>query len=80
MTEKQNQKYAYYNRITWIIYAFLAVTLACVLVLFVARDTEEQFFYGFITIGAAYAFRPTKQYIGKLVFRFTGISDSSDKK
>ena len=45
MTDNQDQKYAYYTKVAWAIYALLALILAAVLVLFVAQDNEERFFY-----------------------------------
>ena len=79
MTDNQNQKYLYYTKVAWTIYYLLALVLACVLVLFVAQDNEERFFYGFMTVAAAYVFRPTEKYIGKLIFKFTGVSQASEK-
>jgi hypothetical protein len=73
MTDDQNQKYIHYRKKAWVIYALLAVVLASVLVLFVAQDTEERFFYGLMTIASAYVFRPTERYLDKLIFKFTGI-------
>ena len=79
MTDNQNQKYIYYTKVAWTIYYLLALVLACILVLFVAQDNEERFFYGFMTVAAAYVFRPTEKYIGKLIFKFTGVSQASEK-
>lgn len=80
MTQDQNQKYTQYSKIGWIIYAVLAVVLAAVLVLFVAQDTEEMFFYGMMTVASAYVFRPTERVFGNLIFKFTGVSRPSDKE
>jgi hypothetical protein len=79
MADNQNQKYIYYTKVAWAVYYLLAIVLACVLVLFVAQDNEERFFYGFMTIAAAYVFRPTEKYIDKLIFKFTGVSQASEK-
>ncbi|MGD2054372.1 MAG: hypothetical protein PVG45_09730 [Gammaproteobacteria bacterium] len=79
MADNQNQKYIYYTKVAWAIYYLLAIVLACVLVLFVAQDNEERFFYGFMTVAAAYVFRPTEKYIDKLIFKFTGVSQASEK-
>lgn len=73
MTDDQNQKHIHYRKKAWVIYALLAVALACILVLFVAQDNEERFFYGIMTIAAAYVFRPTERYLDKLIFKFTGV-------
>jgi hypothetical protein len=73
MTDNQNDKHIHYRKKAWAIYALLAVVLASVLVLFVARDNEERFFYGLMTIAAAYVFRPTERYLDKLIFKFTGV-------
>lgn len=73
MTDDQNQKHIHYRKKAWLIYALLAVALACILVLFVAQDNEERFFYGLMTIASAYVFRPTEKYLDKLIFKFTGV-------
>jgi hypothetical protein len=73
MTDDQNDKYIHYRKKAWIIYALLAVALASVLVLLVAQDNEERFFYGLMTIASAYVFRPTERYLDKLIFKFTGV-------
>lgn len=80
MTENLNPKYVYYRKVAWIIYALLALVLASVLVLFVAQDNEERFFYGLMTLGAAYVLRPTESYFGKLIFRFTGVSQAPENE
>ena len=49
-----------------------------VLVLFVAQDNEEKFFYGIMTPAAFYVFRPTDRYINKLIFKFTGVTDEKE--
>ncbi|MGD8934082.1 MAG: hypothetical protein PVF35_04840 [Gammaproteobacteria bacterium] len=79
MTDHKNQKYIYYTKVTWTIYYLLALVLACVLVLFVAQDNEERFFYGIMTVAAAYVFRPTEKYIGKLILKFTGVSQATEE-
>lgn len=80
MTVDKNQKYIYYTKVAWVIYSLLALVLACVLVIFVAQDNEERFFYGFMTVAAAYVFRPTEKYFSKLIFKFTGVSKTTEKE
>ena len=80
MTDNQNPKYVYYTKVAWTIYALLTLLLASVLVLFVAQDNEERFFYGLMTIGAAYVLRPTESYFSKLIFKFTGVSQTPEKE
>lgn len=75
-----NQKYAYYTRVTWTIYTVLILVLACVLVFVVARDTEEMFFYGFMTLASGYVFRPTDRFISKLVYKYTGVSNPAENE
>lgn len=75
MSTNSNHKYNFYSKVAWIIYALAAIILATVLVLFVARDHEEMFFYGFMTIAAAYVLRPNKSIMDKQIFRFTDVSD-----
>ncbi len=60
MTSNPNQKYDYYTKVAWTIYTLAAIILAAVLVLFVAKDNEEMFFYGMMTIAAAYVLRPSE--------------------
>jgi len=74
MTANQNQKYVYYTKVAWVIYTVASVVLAAVLVLFVAEDNEEMFFYGLMTIAAAYVMRPSERLMDKKILRFTGVS------
>ena len=74
MTVNQNQQYVYYTKVAWVIYTVASVILAAVLVLFVAEDNEEMFFYGLMTIAAAYVFRPSERLMDKKILRFTGVS------
>ena len=78
MTENQNQQYARYTKRAWIIYTLIVIVLAIVLVLFVARDNEERFFYGFMTIAGSYVFRPTNRYMDSLIFKFTGVTNEKE--
>ena len=55
-------------------YALITIVLIVVLVLFVAEDSEERFFFTIMPAAAAYVFRPTERYLGKLIFKFTGVS------
>ena len=74
MTNIQDVKYQSYLKRAWAIYALITVALIVVLVLFVAGDNEERFFFTIMPAAAAYVFRPTERYLGKLIFRFTGVS------
>ncbi len=74
MTVNQNQKYDYYTKVAWTIYTLAAIGLAAVLVLFVAQDNEEMFFYGVMTIAAAYVFRPSEKIMDRQILKFTGFS------
>jgi len=80
MTDNQNQKYIHYTKMAWGIYALSAVILAVVLVLFVAQDNEERFFFGLMTIAGAYVFRPTERFFSKYILKFTGVSKPTDKE
>jgi hypothetical protein len=80
MTDNQNQQYIRYTKMAWKIYALIAIVLVVVLVLFVARDNEERFFYGFITIAGSYVFRPTNRYIDSLIFKFTGVTNGKENE
>jgi len=74
MTNNQNAEYKSLLKRAWIIYALLTVALIVVLVLFVASDNEERFFFTIMPAAAAYVFRPTEKYMGKLIFKYTGVS------
>lgn len=74
MTNTQNSNYQSYLKRAWLIYALITLTLIVVLVLFVAKDNEERFFFTIMPAAAAYVFRPTEKYLGKLIFKFTGVS------
>ena len=79
MTNNPDQKYIFYTKVAWIIYALITIVLMAVLVLFVAQDNEEKMFYGFMTPAALYVFRPTNRYLNKLIFKFTGISKTNEQ-
>ena len=80
MTNKQDSDYQSYIKKAWLIYALITIALIVVLVLFVAQDTEERFFFTIMPAAAAYVFRPTERYLGKLVFKFTGVSEPSENE
>ena len=80
MTDDQDQKYAYYTKVAWAIYALVVFVFALVLVLFVARDSEEMFFYGLMPAAAAYVFRPMNKPFSKLIFKYTGASHPTEKE
>lgn len=80
MTADNDQKYIHYTKMAWVIYYLVAIVLACVLVLFVAQDNEERFFYGLMTVAGAYVFRPNESAFSKLIFKFTGVSRSTEKE
>jgi uncharacterized Tic20 family protein len=75
MTDNQDKKHVSYTKAAWAIYSLISIVLMVVLVLFVAQDNEEKFFYGIMTPAAFYVFRPTNRYINKLIFKFTGVTD-----
>jgi hypothetical protein len=64
----------------WAIYALITLALIVVLVLFVAEDNEERFFFTIMPAAAAYVFRPTERYLSKLIYRFTGISKPTENE
>ena len=80
MTNDQDSKYQSYVRRAWAIYALITIALIVILVLFVAQDNEERFFFTIMPAAAAYVFRPTNRYLGKLIFKFTGISQPSENE
>jgi len=74
MTNNQDEKYIYYTKVAWGIYILLTIALIVVLVVFVAQDNEERFFYGLMPAAAAYVLRPMNKPFSKLIFKFTGVS------
>jgi hypothetical protein len=80
MTENQNQKYAHYTKMAWIIYTLITIAIIAILVLFVAQDDEERFFYSLMPAAAAYVLRPGEKLMGKYIFKFTGVSNPADEK
>ncbi len=58
----------------------MTIALIVVLVLFVAQDNEERFFYGLMPAAAAYVFRPTERLLNKYIFKFTGVSPPTEKE
>lgn len=77
MTDNQNDKYIFYTKMAWVIYTLMTIAVIVVLVLFVAKDNEEMFFYGLMPAAASYVFRPTDRFINKLIFKFTGVSQTT---
>jgi hypothetical protein len=80
MTSNQTSKYQTYIKRAWVIYALIIIALITVLVFFVASDDEERFFFTIMPAAAAYVLRPTNKYLGKLIFKFTGVSDPSENE
>jgi len=80
MSDNQNDKYTYYTKIAWTIYTLITVAFIVVLVLFVAQDNEERFFYSLMPAAAAYVFRPMNKPFSKLIFKFTGLSYPTEEK
>ena len=80
MTDNQNNKYIFYTKMAWAIYTLITIAIIVVLVLFVAQDSEEKFFYGLMPAAAAYVFRPMDKPFSKLIFKFTGVSQPTEEK
>ncbi|MCW9014060.1 MAG: hypothetical protein OQL06_09780 [Gammaproteobacteria bacterium] len=80
MTDNKNDKYTFYTKIAWAIYSLITITIIAVLVLFVAQDNEEMFFYTLMPAAAAYVFRPMNKPFSKLIFKFTGVSHPTEEK
>jgi len=80
MTDNHKDKYIFYTKMAWTIYTLITIALIAVLVLFVAQDNEERFFYGLMPAAAAYVFRPMNKPFSKLIFKFTGVSHPTEKK
>lgn len=73
MSESEDKQYTGYCKKVWILYALLVVVLTIILVTLVASDTEERFFFTLMPVAAAYVFRPTDRFIGKMVLRLFGV-------
>jgi hypothetical protein len=80
MTNNQDDQYNHYIKMAWIIYVLLTIALIAVLVLFVAQDNEERFFYGLMPAAAAYVLRPMNKPFSKLIFKFTGAIHPTERK
>ena len=80
MTNDQDIKFQSYIKRAWAIYALITIVLIVMLVLFIAQDNEERFFFTIMPAAAAYVFRPTNRYLGKLIFKFTGVSQPSENE
>ena len=79
MTDNQNDKYIFYTKKAWAIYSLITIVITIVLVLFVAQDNEEMFFYGLMPAAAAYVLRPMNKPFSKLIFKFTGVSHPTEQ-
>ena len=80
MTNNQGSKFQSYIKRAWAIYVLITIALIVILVLFVAQDNEERFFFTIMPAAAAYVFRPTNRYLSKLIFKFTGVSQPPENK
>ncbi len=80
MTNNPKDQYIFYTKIAWAIYILITIAIIVVLVLFVAQDSEEMFFYGLMPAAAAYVFRPMNKPFSKLIFKFTGVSHPAEEK
>ena len=80
MTNDQDSKFQSYIKRAWAIYALITIALIVVLVLFVAQDNEERFFFTIMPAAASYVFRPTNRYLGNLISKFTGVSQPSENE
>ncbi len=79
-TDNQDGKFQSYRKRAWAIYALITVALIAILVLFVAQDTEERFFFTIMPAAAAYVLRPTDKYMAGLIHKFTGISPPAENE
>jgi hypothetical protein len=80
MTGNQNEKYIFYTKMAWAVYTLMTIALVVVLVLFVAQDNEERFFYGIMPAAASYVLRPTERFMNNLIFKLTGVSQPADQE
>ena len=80
MTNNQARKFQSYIKRAWAIYVLITIALIVILVLFVAQDNEERFFFTIMPAAAAYVFRPTNRYLSKLILKFTGVSQPPENE
>lgn len=80
MSDNQDQKHVVYTKVAWAIYTLMVTVAVAVLVLVVATDNEEMFFYGLMTAAASYVFRPTDKLLNKFIFKFTGVSQPTEQE
>lgn len=80
MTNNPNNIYQAYLKRAWVIYALITIAIIVVLLLLVAEDNEERFFFTIMPAAAAYVLRPTERYLGKLIFKFTGVSKPDENE
>ena len=80
MTNTQIDKYKSSLKKAWLIYALITVALIMVLVVFVAGDNEERFFFTIMPAAAAYVLRPTEKYMSKLILKYTGVSKPEENE
>jgi cytochrome bd-type quinol oxidase subunit 2 len=79
-TNTEHEKYRSYVKKAWVIYALLTIVFIVVLVLFVAQDNEERFFFTIMPAAAAYVLRPTERYMSRVIHKFTGVSNPAEKE
>ncbi len=78
MSDNQTQQYQHHLKMAWVIYILLTIVFIAVLVLFVARDMEEQFFYTIMPAAAAYVLRPTEAFFARHIEKFTGVTKPAE--
>lgn len=80
MTNVEHAKYQSHLKKAWTIYALITIALVVALVLFVAEDNEERFFFTIMPAAAAYVFRPTERYMSGLILKFTGVAKPNESE
>ena len=80
MTNNQDSRFQSYIKRAWVIYTLITISLIVILVLFVAEDGEERFFFTIMPAAAAYVLRPTHRYLGNLIYKFTGVSPPAESE
>lgn len=79
MTSSQVEQYNKLKKKAWIVYSLVTLVFIVILVLFVARDNEERFFYTIMPAAAAYVLRPSQRLFEKWIFKFTGVSAPNEE-
>ena len=75
MSDDYNQKYAFYQKMAWILYTVVAVLVIVFLVFVKAQDNEERLFFSLMGSAVFYVFRPTEKFFRKKIEKIIGTDE-----